>query len=269
MPAHRRRARHVARVTPRRASPLPRAILSGESEGAFARLPETVIANLRRENSENARLWNRFNPRPGRPLSLRPMLSAPRLWGSAFAEPPDDRLEPYFWGVHPSGDRLEGLARALDTVDGGGPQTEIDLILRGAEHLVVVEAKNLSALGRCGRYQRRACPEVHRSAERWLESCRYWDVEAARFETHLELGGRPAPGTPRPACSVHYQLARTFLIGLSLSSSLGSQLHLWLLLPRARWPARERTWLDFAGRVRDPDQWRRLRVLAWDDIAPG
>jgi hypothetical protein len=255
-------------VTPRRSSPLPRAIHSGESEGAFGRLPETVIANLRRPNSENARLWNTFNPRPGRPLMLRPLLAAPRLWGTAMPEAPDDRLEPYFWGYHPGGDRLEGLAQALDEVDGGGPQTEIDLVLRGAGHLVVVEAKNLSTLGRCGRHQRRACPEVHRSAERWLEGCRYWEVEAARFETHLDFGPRPGPGTPRPPCAVHYQLARTLLIGLALSASLGLQLHLWLLLPRARWPSLERTWLDFAGRVRDPDLWRRLRVLAWDDLAP-
>jgi Holliday junction resolvase-like predicted endonuclease len=254
-------------VTARRPAPLPHAIHSGDSEGAFARLPETVIANLRRPNSENARLWNTFNPRPGRPLALRPLLATPRLWGTAMPEAPDDRLEPYFWGCHPGGERLEGLDLALAAVDGVGPQTEIDLILRGAGHLVVVEAKNLSTLGRCGRYQRRACPEVHRSAERWLEGCRYWEVEAARFEAHLDFGRRPGPGTPRPPCAAHYQLARTLLVGLALSAPLGLQLHLWLLLPQARWPALERTWLNFAGRVRDPDLWRRLRVLAWDDVA--
>jgi Holliday junction resolvase-like predicted endonuclease len=254
-------------MTPRRASPLPRAILSGEAEGAFASLPETVIANLRRPHSENARLWNTFNPRPGQPLRLRPLLAAARLWGTAVPEPPDDRLEPYFWGIHPGGHRLEGLEQALESVDGAGPRTEIDLILRGEEHLVVVEAKNLSTLGRCGRYQRRACPEVHRSAERWLEGCRYWEAETARFDAHLDFGGRPAPGSPRPACSTHYQLARTLVVGLALSASLGLQLHLWLLLPRGRWPALERSWLDFAGRVRDPGIWRRLRVLAWDELA--
>lgn len=254
-------------MSARRSAPLPRAILSGEEEGAFARLPETVIANLRRPNSENARLWNAFCPRPGRALTLRRVLAVPPLWGTAEPDAPHDVLEPYFWGYHASGRRLEGLDEALAAVDGQGPRTEVDMILRGTQHLVLVEAKNLSALGRCGRYQRRTCPEVHRSAEHWLDSCRYWEVSAALFLTHLDLGPRPGPGTLRPPCAGHYQLARTLLVGQALAAHLDLTLYVWVLLPRERWRSLERTWLDFVGRVRDPDLWRRMRVVGWEDMA--
>jgi len=253
-------------MSPRRRSPLPRAVLAGEEEGAFDLLPETVIANLRRPHSENARLWNTFYPRPGDVLRLEALLAVTPLWGSRPDEGASDRLEPYFWGVHPSGRALEGLGEALDEVDGPGPQTEIDLILRGAANLIVIEAKNLSTLGRCGRYQRRVCPEVHLSAERWLDRCRYWQVPAARFERLLEFGANPGPGAATPPCARHYQLARTTLVGDALARRHGLRLHVWVLLPRSRWPVIERTWLDFAERVRDPDLWRRLRVLAWEEF---
>lgn len=250
-----------------RRSPLPRAILAGEQEGAFDHLPETVIANLRRPHSENARLWNTFYPRPGEGLRLKRLLSIAPLWGSMPDATSDERLEPYFWGVHPSGQGLAGLGEVLDEVDGPGPRTEIDLILRGASNLVVIEAKNLSTLGRCGRHQRRVCPEIHLSAGHWLDRCRYWELPVARFDRLLDFGSRPGPGAPRPPCARHYQLARTLLAGDALARRLELRLHAWVLLPRDRWPSLERNWLDFADRVRDPDLWRRLRVLAWEDAA--
>lgn len=251
-----------------RRAPLPRAVLVGEDEGAFDRLPETVIANIRRTNSENARLWNTIYPRPGSALRLVDLLSITPLWGSRVEDLPHDRLRPYFWGFHPDGDRLDGLTQSLQEVDGPGPCTEIDLILRGAENLVVIEAKNLSTLGRCGRHQRRVCPEIHLTADRWLEHCRYWDAGPSRFDAPLDFGPRPGPGSPPPPCARHYQLARTLLVGEALARRHALRLYLWVIVPRARWPANERAWLDFADRVRDPELWRRLRVVAWDDLRP-
>jgi len=253
----------------RRRAPLPRAILSGENEGAFDHLPETVIANLRRANSENARLWNTFYPRPGFEIQLADLLSVTPLWGTRAEDPPKDRLQPYFWGFHPNGQRLEGLEEALEEIDGAGPRTEIDLILRGAANVVVIEAKNLSTLGRCGRYQRRACPEVHLTGDRWLERCRYWEEHTSRFDDRLDFGSRPGPGAPPPPCARHYQMARTLLVGEALARRHAASLHVWAILPQDRWPSIERSWLDFAGRVRDPEQWRRLRVVAWDDLRRG
>jgi hypothetical protein len=253
-------------VNPRRKAPLPRAILAGELEGAFNRLPETVIANLRQPHSENARLWNTFYPRPGDGIRLAPLLAVKPLWGPSLKAPADEPLVPYFWGFSANGQPLPGLQEALDEVGGPGPRTEIDLALLGRSNLIVVEAKNLSALGRCGRHQRRVCPEVHVSAEHWLDHCRYWDVPAARFDRLLDLGARPGPGAPAPACARHYQLARTLLVGDALARRHTLRLHVWVLLPRERWPTQERTWLDFAERARDPDLWRRLRVVGWEDL---
>ncbi len=137
----------------------------------------------------------------GTGLRLEQLLSITPLWGSALDAGNADRLEPYFWGVHPSGRELEGLSEALDEVDGPGPRTEIDLLLRGTSNLVVIEAKNLSTLGRCGRHQRKVCPEVHLSAEHWLDRCRYWEVPAARFDRLLDFGARPGPGAATPPCA--------------------------------------------------------------------
>jgi hypothetical protein len=245
---------------------VPSAILAGACEGAFDRLPETVIANLRRANSENARLWNTFYPRPGAPLRLSSLLAIRPLWGSRPGVVADAPLEPFFWGYSAAGEPLPGLAQALGDVDGPGPQTEIDLVLRGRSDLLVIEAKNLSMLGRCGRYQRRVCPEAHLSADRWLDRCRYWDLPTARFDRLLELGPRPGPGAPIPACARHNQLARTLLVGDTLARLHSLRLHVWVLLPRERWVAVERTWLDFAERTRDPDLWKRLRVVGWEDV---
>ena len=252
-------------MRPHRRAPVPRAILAGEQEGAFDSLPETVVANLRRAHSENARLWNTFYPRPGSGLRLASLTGTKPLWGSSFQGSADEVLEPYFWGFNTSGQPLPGLEPTLDEVDGPGPRTEVDLVLVSASNLILVEAKNLSTLGRCGRYQRRVCPEVHLSADHWLERCRYWEAPA-RFDRLLELGLRPGPGAPVPPCSRHYQLARTLLLGDALARRHSLRLHLWILLPRERWSALERTWLDFAERVRDPDLWTRLRVVAWDGI---
>jgi hypothetical protein len=39
-----------------------------------------------------------------------------------------------------------------------------------------------------------------------------------------------------------------------------------MVIPQASWTKLEPVWLDFADRVRDEDLWRRLRVLAWEDL---
>lgn len=254
-------------MRPRRRAPLPRAILAGEQEGAFDRLPETVIANLRRPQSENARLWNTFYPRPGSGLRLSSLLCVKPLWGQSPETPAEELLEPYFWGFNAVGEQLPGLKQALDDVDGPGPRTEIDLVLLGPSSLIVVEAKNLSTLGRCGRHTRHVCPEVHLSADHWLDRCRYWELAQARFDQLLDFGPRPGPGAPVPVCARHYQLARTLLVGSALARRNALRLRAWVLLPRERWPAIERNWLDFAERVRDPDLWRRLRAVGWEDLS--
>ncbi len=193
-------------MRPHRKTPLPRAILAGEQEGAFDRLPETVIANLRRPHSENALLWNTFYPQPGGSIRLESLLAIKPLWGTCLEAPTEEALEPYFWGFNAGGQALPGLEQALDEVDGPGPRTEIDLLLLGPSSLIVIEAKNLSTLGRCGRHQRRVCPDVHLSADRWLEQCRYWEVPPrASIGSSTSVLVR-APVRLVPACARHYQL---------------------------------------------------------------
>jgi hypothetical protein len=131
--------------------------------------------------------------------------------------------------------------------------------------LIAVEAKRGSGFGRCSRYGSGSCPEIHARASDG-EACRYWDAPAARFAGFLEIGERPQPGAERPACDRHYQLARSLLVGRALAQRRGLQFHLWLFVPRAAWPRLQRNWQDFADRLRDSDQWRRLRVLAWEDL---
>jgi hypothetical protein len=51
-----------------------------------------------------------------------------------------------------------------------------------------------------------------------------------------------------------------------LSQYLGLVFHLWMIVPRARWTSIQPAWLDFTERVLDDALWRRMRVLAWEDI---
>jgi hypothetical protein len=84
----------------------------------------------------------------------------------------------------------------------------------------------------------------------------------------LDFGARPALGAEEsPPCARHYQLARTLLIVEYLARAENLEPHLCLLIPRRRWPALRALWLDFTERVRDEDLWRRLRVVAWEDLA--
>lgn len=218
-------------------------------------------------DSENALLWNLIYPLAQPTLQLVDLLCIRPLWGTAWTDPlPEDELQPFFWGYSIQGERMPNLDDVLNTVDSSGPQTEIDLLLLGKKNLIVVEAKNMSLLGRCSRYAKGRCPEIHEVDESGESTCRYWEVEAARFEPVLDFGGRPQPGDGSPACNRHYQLGRTLLVGWSLAQLVQRTFHLWLLLPRGNWPSLERTWLDFVERVRDDRLWRRMRVMAWEDI---
>ncbi len=241
-------------------------LLAGAGERIFNVLPERVLANLRRQGSENALVWNMVYPRAQPALSLREWLALPPLWGTARLETPEDALVPYFWGYSVDGRRLEGLDDCLERLDGPGIQTEVDIFLLGASTLVLVEAKHLTTAGRCKRYANHRCPEMHPEEVDTGEACRYWSVPGARFSAFLDFGPRPAPGGRPPPCARHYQLARTLALGSLLGERLGRVLHLWLIIPRRRWRDLETTWLDFAERVRDPQQWRRLRVLGWEDV---
>jgi hypothetical protein len=241
---------------------LPRRILAGSGEKIFEALPARVLENLRKPASENALLWNLIYPLARPRLSLSDLLSLRPLWGTAIAA--TDLLEPYFWGLDLDGRPLEGLAESVRALGGREHTTEVDLFLVGADHLVLVEAKHLSSLGRCGRYARGRCPEVHPADD--LNPCRYWEVPEARFDAALDFGVRPGQGEERPPCSVHYQLGRTLLLARRLGERLGRVPHLWLITPASRWGRVEPAWIDFADRVRDPEMWRRLRVIAWESV---
>jgi len=243
---------------------LPRRILNGAGEKIFDALPPRVLENLRKPASENALLWNLIYPLARPFLQLTDLLALRPLWGASFAAA--DALEPYFWGFNLEGQPLNGLAESVRVLGGRAQKTEVDLFLVGADHIVLVEAKHLSALGRCGRYARGSCPEIHREENDRPDTCRYWEVSEARFDASLEFGPRPAPGDEHPPCSIHYQLGRTLLLALNLGRRLGLTPHLWLITPASRWRQYEPAWLDFADRVRDPEMWRRLRVLAWESV---
>lgn len=250
----------------RRFRPDPNRILSGIGEAIFDSLPERVLENLRYPASENALVWNLTYPLAQPRVSFTRLLALRPLWGTPALDHLEDEMVPYFWGYNLDGGRLPRLDETLIQVDGPGHQTEVDLLLMGERNLVLVECKHMSGLGRCGRFARGRCPEVHGEG-RELEPCRYWHRPEARFETHLDFGPQPCKASGSPPCNRHYQLARTLLVGIHLAAGLDRLLHLWLITPRKRWRSLERGWLDFCERLRDDDLWRRLRVLAWEDIA--
>lgn len=243
--------------------PHSKRILAGEEEAIFGALPQRVLANLRISGSENALVWNLVYPL-GPQISLQRMLSIRPLWGTAALEADDDALRPYFWGYGIDGEVLPGLEQSLDQVDGPGLQTEVDLFFLGERSLILAEAKNLSGLGRCSRFLKQRCPEIHPSPEE--NTCRYWESQLTPFENWLDFGKRPQPEDPAPPCSQHYQLGRTLLVGAQLARLLERDLYLWLIMPRGRWAGFRRTWKDFSDRVADEQLWRRMRVLAWEDL---
>jgi len=239
--------------------------LEGIEEPIFDALPQRVLDNLRHPASENALVWNLIYPLATPRISMAALLALRPLWGTPALEAEDDLLRPYFWGYEISGQGLQGLDQALDCIDGPGPRTEVDMLLVGKHNLVLVEAKNRSGLGRCSRYQKGRCPELQQDVTDG-DACRYWDTPGALFCDMLELGARPVHDGPTPACSTHYQLARTLLVGSKLASATNKLLYLWMIVPRRRWGSLQRTWQDFCDRVRDDALWGRLRVLAWEDV---
>jgi hypothetical protein len=248
---------------------LPDKILHGSQEAIFAVLPQTILANFLIPNSEDALLWNRLYPISHPLLELAQVLALKPLWGTALTRLADDRLKPFFWGYSVDGQRMPALDAVLDEIDGPGQQTEVDCFLLGDRHLILLEAKLGAAPGRCGRYQRRLCPEVHggpQDREGSEKGCRYWNPGPPAFSRRLAFGERPTPFNDPPPCATHYQLGRMLLVGDLFARRLGLSLHLWLVVPRQRWRAIERSWLDFAGRVRDEALWRQMRVLSWEAI---
>lgn len=245
---------------------IPRSVLDGIEEAIFDVLPQRVLDNLRRPASENALVWNLLYPLARPHISLAALLALRPLWGTASIEQEPDSLRPYFWGFDIEGQRLPGLDHVLRRINGPGPRTEVDVFLVGERNLVLVEAKNRSSLGRCSRYQKGRCPELQPGEREERQACRYWEAPQARFSDILEIGPRPVHEGPAPACSMHYQLARTLLVGRELAKIDGKVLHCWMIVPRSRWGSLQRTWQDFCDRVGDDALWRRLRVLAWEDV---
>ncbi len=245
---------------------VPPRLWTGSNEPIFSVLPGTVLANFNTPRSENALLWNLLYPRSQPSLSLAALLALSSLWGTAPpGEVRDDQLHPFYWGHGLDGSRLQGLDDALKEVDGPGPKTEIDLILLGKKVLISVEAKHTSLFGRCSRYGAMRCPEihVHDSSE---PSCRYWEPGSGRFSDLLAFGRRPEAASLEAPCNVHYQLARTVMVGHHLAKRLNREFALWIFLPQARWRSIEKTWLDFADRVLDDHIWRSMRVISWEQV---
>jgi hypothetical protein len=243
---------------------LDKRILHGEQEPIFRALPQTILDNLKSPSSESAVLWNVIYPNAQPTIALRQLLTIRPIWGS-HVEVLDDDLIPYFWGYAASGTRLPGLDNTLDAVESRGPHTEVDVFLLGDRNIIAIEGKNLATLGRCSRYQKSRCPEVHGSP---IEAtCRYWEVPISQFSPLLDFDTRPDQETENPPCNRHYQLARTLLIGTRMAEVMGLVPHLWLLLPRNRWGSAEKAWVDFSNRVKDEDMWKRLRVIALEDLS--
>jgi hypothetical protein len=257
----------MARSAARRPRPDSRRwVLDGEGEAIFASLPQTILANLAGSRSESPLVWNVFYPLAARRAALGELLALTPLWGTRQTPPSSDSsgVEMYFWGYGLDGRPMPGLQDAVRDVDGPKGKTEVDLFLAGGGQLIAVEAKRRAAPGKCGRYARGRCPEVH-SAQAG-ETCRYWEAGPADFTRWLETGERPMPGKESPPCSVHYQLFRTVVLGGHLAKAMGLDLGLWLIIPRANWPRLQPAWLDFTDRVRDEAPWRRSRVIAWEDL---
>ena len=241
----------------------PRGILSGSDEAIFRVLPQSVLDNMRRARDESALLWNILYPRAHPGLSLQALLTPRPMWGSPADPGEEDELRPFFWGFAVSGERPPRLDESLEVVAGRDDLLENDLLLVGKRHLILVEAKHLGIAGTCGRYNNSRCPEVHRPGE---PGCRYWMGAPGLFEDHFNFEAKPTPDTDRPPCFRHYQLARTLLLARDLSGRMGLIPHVWLIVPRRRWPEVRPVWLDFAERVRDDAMWRRLRVLSWEAL---
>jgi hypothetical protein len=238
----------------------------GSEEPIFKTLPANVLANFRNPRSENALLWNTIYKIAQPTISLRAILNLKPIWGTrGHFEEPDDNLMPYFWGFNVNGERLVGLDEALEVIDGSGPRTEVDLILMGGKHLIAVEAKHTSGFGRCTRFQLERCPEIH--PQQAVEpNCRYWDVDESKFERALRIGPRPGIDAEAPACSRHYQLSRTLLLGEKLAEEHDRIFSLWTFVSRRGWRSLELDWLDFTDRLRDSTVWRRARVVSWAEL---
>ncbi len=244
-------------------APPPTGILAGEREPIFQYLSEEVRTNMLRRGSECAALWNAFYPFAHSGLPLRAWLSLPRLWGSGGEVGEGDLLIPCFWGMFADGRPLPGLAEVTSAIAGREDRLEVDLFLVGRRHLIAVEAKVDGAPGRCRRYDSGRCPEVHGADA----GCRYWENGPSSFDQALDFGDRPIRDQEeQPRCAIHYQLARTLLAVERLAMLKNLVPHLALLIPRRRWPALRAGWQDFAERVREEEQWKRLRVVAWEDL---
>lgn len=244
---------------------LPDSIHSGMGEGIFSVLPERVLSNFQKPNSENALLWNSFYRYAHEPIPLEKLIGLSPLWGTVDVNFRSDLLVPYFWGCDVNGGRLSHLDESLGLHTTHGPPTEVDLFLVGNENIILVEVKNLAGFGRCSRYTKRRCPEIYTLDRSEVDRCQYWIDPVLRFSDQVDFGELPFTNGA-PACHRHYQLGRTLVTGLQLASRFGLMLWIWVILPQNRWRALESDWLDFTNRIIDAELWRRMRVMSWETI---
>jgi hypothetical protein len=240
--------------------------LFGDNEPIFSALPASVLSNLEHPRSENALLWNSIYPLAQPTITLSRLIGIHPLWGTPELEFSEDELIPYFWGFSVMGEKLTTLEEVLSRIDGRGPFTEVDLFLLGKNNLIAVEVKHLSSLGRCSRYGHQRCPEIHLEEREEDSLCRYWEPGEQEFGTLLDFGERPVFDDPAPLCNQHYQLARTMLVGTALAKEAQREFSVWMFVSRSRWRSIEKSWVDFAERVRNDEVWRRMRVIAWEDL---
>ena len=215
-------------------------------------------------DSESALLWNLIYQRAQPTLAAEELLSLPPLWGSRV-DPIFDDLLPYYWGFSQMGARMPRLDHVLDMVDGPGPKTEVDLFLLGESGACAYRGKAHGRMwgGAVGTAQENV-PRFTMNPRRLVA-----DIGHRRnrcFPTCSISGSSPSEMIRHRCANRHYQLGRTALVGSELAKELNRRLHLWLILPRSRWRYLRRDWIDFSDRIGNDSLWRRLRVLAWEDV---
>jgi hypothetical protein len=121
---------------------LPKQVISGEDEGIFLVLPESVLTNFLNPTSENALLWNVIYPLAQPTIALTDLLNIRPLWGNPNeGNTTDDALIPYYWGYDVDGERLSA-ARASQKAAARRCTSQLEMTGRPA---AIGKSKNLAS----------------------------------------------------------------------------------------------------------------------------